>query len=108
MLKEAPRQARPMTETELKRIVVEMAEKRGWRVYETPQSKPSRPVKRDSSKGMSDLILARDEELRFLEIKDQHGSQSVYQFDWQWAIGPRYEVIRPSDLARGRVDELLA
>lgn len=97
-----------MTEAELKRTVVDMALEKGWRVYETPQIKPSRPVKRETSKGMSDLILARDEELRFLECKDQTGSQSVYQLAWQWAIGPRYEVIRPSDLARGRVDELLA
>ena len=97
-----------MSEADLKRIVVEMAEKQGWRVYETPQVAPRRPVKRPSSKGMADLILARDEEVLFLEVKDQDGKQSLYQFDWQWAIGPRYEVVRPSDLSRGRVDELLA
>ncbi len=98
----------PMTEAELKRIVVDMALASGWRVYETPQIKPLRPVKRKTSKGMSDLILARDEELRFLECKDQVGEQSSDQADWQWAIGPRYEIIRPSDLSRGRVAELLA
>ena len=105
---EAHRQAHSMTEAELKRHVVNEAIKRGWLVHETPQIEPKRPVKRAGSKGMSDLILARDEEILFLEIKDQDGSMSVYQHDWQWAIGPRYEVIRPSDLARGRVEELLA
>jgi hypothetical protein len=97
-----------MSEADLKRTVVDMALEKGWRVYETPQIKPTRPVKRATSKGMSDLILARDEEIRFLEIKDQKGQQSQDQHDWHWAIGPLYEVIRPSDLARGRVDELLA
>ena len=104
---EAYRQAHLLTEAELKGHIVKMAVERGWRVYETAQIKPRRPVKRDTSKGYPDLTLARDEEVLFIEVKDQHGIQSIEQVAWMCAL-PRYEVIRPSDLARGRVDELLA
>lgn len=102
----AKRQAHPMTEAELKREVVKMAKAKGWAVHETPQIKPRRPVKGQSN-GYPDLTLARDEEVLFLELKDQTGIVDVEQVRWMMAL-PRYEVIRPSDLSRGRVDELLA
>ena len=102
----ATRQAHPLSESELKRTIVKMAVKQGWAVHETPQIKPRRPVKGQSN-GYPDLTLARDEEVLFLEVKDQKGVQDIEQVRWMMAL-PRYEVIRPSDLARGRVDELLA
>jgi predicted type IV restriction endonuclease len=95
-----------MSEAELKRIVVDMAQRQGWAVHETPQVKPRRPVKGQSN-GYPDLTLARDEEVLFLELKDQEGALSADQVRWMMAL-PRYEVVRPSDLSRGRVGELLA
>ena len=95
-----------MTEAELKRVVVAMALEQGWAVHETPQIKPLRPVKGHST-GYPDLTLARDEEVLFLELKSQIGVLSSEQVRWMMAL-PRYEVIRPSDLSRGRVAELLA
>lgn len=99
-------QAHPMTEAELKGVVRDMAIARGWAVHETPQNRPVRPVKGQST-GYPDLTLARDEEVLFLELKTQKGVLSSDQTRWMMAL-PRYEVIRPSDLSRGRVDELLA
>ena len=99
-------QAHQMTEAELKRIIVSDAIKQGWLVHETPQIKPRRPVK-GQSVGYPDLTLARDDEVLFLELKAQDGVQTAEQCAWMMAL-PRYEVIRPSDLSRGRVDELLA
>lgn len=100
-----------MTETELQGTVVRMAVERGWRVKTASQGsksgRPTRPPRNDGSNGFPDLVLARDTELLFLELKAQDGKLSLDQCAWMIAL-PQYEVIRPSDLARGRVDELLA
>src|SRR4249919_2009852 len=101
------RQAHSMTEAELKALILPMARAQGWIVYTTPQIKPLRPTRRDGSSGYPDLTLARDGEVLWLELKAEDRKLSPQQFDWQLAL-PRMEVIRPSDLARGRVDELLA
>jgi hypothetical protein len=53
------------------------------------------------------MTLARDGEVLWLELKTQKGTLDPMQVFWQQAL-PYYEVIRPSDLARGRVDELLS
>lgn len=103
--------ARPMTETELQSVVVNMARQKGWRVKTASQGsrsgKPARPPRNDGSNGFPDLVLARDTEVLFLECKAQDGKLSLDQCAWMIAL-PQYEVIRPSDLSRGRVDELLA
>ena len=101
------RQAHSMTEAELKALILPMAKSKGWIVHTTPQIKPLRPTRRDGSSGYPDLTLARDGEVLWLELKAEDGKLSSEQTDWQLAL-PRMEVIRPSDLARGRVDELLA
>lgn len=105
-------QAHVMTEAELQGTVLRMARERGWQCFVQQQGSKARSsrahVSRVSgSNGFPDLTLARDGELLFLELKAQDGRLSIEQEAWQLAL-PRYEVIRPSDLARGRVDELLA
>ena len=109
---EAYRQAHLLTEAELQGIIIRMAQERGWMVKPEQQGAQTRNSRvrapqNKSAKGFPDLVLARDEEVLFIEVKDQHGVQSIEQVQWMCAL-PRYEVIRPSDLARGRVDELLA
>jgi len=101
------RQAHSMTEAELKALILPMAKSKGWIVHTTPQIKPLRPARRDGSAGYPDLTLARDGEVLWLELKQEGGKLTSEQAGWQLAL-PRMEVIRPSDLARGRVDELLA
>ncbi len=107
---EASDHATPMTEVELKGVVRKMAVAQGWAVYETEQgssNKPRRPPRGATNSGYPDFTLARDGEVLWIELKQQNGVQDQAQVDWMVAL-PQYEVIRPSDLARGRVDELLA
>ena len=104
------RQAHPMTETELQGTIVKMAEGLGWCVKPSSQGSqntPRRPVKNRTANGFPDLVLARDGEVLFLELKTETGRLTTEQAGWQLAL-PHCETIRPSDLARGRVDELLA
>lgn len=119
-------QAHSMTETELQGTICAMAEARGWLVKESSQgsqNKPRRPARRKSNNGYPDLTLARDGEVLWLELKRQDGDLDADQIEWSIALPSNsqlvseamdrrghvhYEVIRPSDLARGRVDELLA
>jgi hypothetical protein len=96
-------QAHSMTENELKQHILAMAKAKGWIVYHVPQS----TMKNGGGKGYPDLTLARDGEVQWMELKAEHGKLTGEQAWWQLAL-PRMEVIRPSDLARGRVDELLA
>lgn len=95
-------QAHPMTEAELKAIVVKLARRHGWSVYHVPNV----PLT-NSGVGYPDLTLARDGEVQWMELKREDGKLTIEQAGWQLAL-PRCEVIRPSDLARGRVEELLA
>ena len=97
------RQAHQMTENELKQHVLKEAYRQGWAVYHVPQS----TMRNGGGAGYPDLTLARDGEVLWLELKQQHGTLTPQQAMWQLAL-PQYEVIRPADLARGRVDELLA
>jgi hypothetical protein len=97
------RQAHPMTENDLKRHVLAMAYAKGWAVYHVPQS----TMHNGGGRGYPDLTLARDGEVQWIELKQESAKLTIAQLAWQLAL-PRMEVIRPSDLARGRVDELLA
>lgn len=92
-----------MTENELKGHIVKMAYARGWQVYHVPQS----TMRNGGGRGYPDLTLARDGEVQWMELKREDGKLTIEQAGWQLAL-PRCEVIRPSDLARGRVDELLS
>ena len=95
--------AHPMTENELKGYVLQIAYRNGWQVYHVPQA----TMHNGGGRGYPDLTLARDGEVLWLELKQEAGKLTSDQAGWQLAL-PRMEVIRPSDLARGRVDELLA
>lgn len=101
-----------MTEAELQGTVLRMAREKGWQCYRPHQGSQTRNSRVRASQiagsnGYPDLTLARDGEVLWLELKAQDGKLSIEQMAWQAAL-PRYEVIRPSDLSRGRVDELLA
>lgn len=99
-----------MTENELKREVTQLAYRNGWAVYHLPQAKPRRPVRtqgQSTAVGYPDLTLARDGEVLWLELKQQAESPSTAQLAWAQALGRSWHLIRPSDLASGRVGELL-
>lgn len=99
------RQAHPMTESELKAVIVKRAHELGWLVFSMPQaSRHPRSVK--SASGYPDLTLARDGEHLWIECKAPDGALSSKQWAWVRAIGNGYHVIFPDML--DRVEELLA
>lgn len=112
------RQAHPMSEAELQGTIIRMAQEKGWLCRPSSQGSQNRSSRTRASQvttaqGFPDLVLARDGEVLFLELKKQDGKLSLEQVIWSMALpsnsgATHYEVIRPSDLARGRVDELLA
>jgi len=95
-----------VTESELRSEVVDLAHELGWRVFSLPIAKTRRPVK--DAIGYPDLTLARDERVVWIELKTQDGDLTHEQIQWLLCLGPRMEVIRPSDLESGKVYRLLA
>jgi len=94
-----------VTEAELKAYVKRIARMNGWRVMESKQNRIVRPAKGDSN-GFPDLVLARDREVMFMELKTDDGIQSSDQYAWSLIL-PAYHVIRPKHLDN-RLVELLA
>ena len=97
---------RAMSEAVLKAAVLHVAYEHGWIVYHGAMILHNRPV-RGSSVGYPDLTCARDGEVVFLELKTELGVLEMAQTVWMAAL-PAYHVIRPKDLASGRVFEILA
>lgn len=95
-------QAHQMSENELKHAVLKMARDRGWAVYHVPQT----TMRNGGGSGYPDLTLARDKEVIWMELKNQWGQPSPQQLYWL-GILPFAHLIRPADLASGRVAELL-
>lgn len=112
------RMAHLMSEAELQGTLIGLAQEQGWMVKPPEKQRSSassgnrRAHRNGTAAGAPDLLMVRDGEVLLLELKDQTNKLSISQDAWALALGPSgryvYEVIRPSDLARGRVDELLA
>ncbi len=92
-----------MTEAELKQAVLRIARLNGWMYHYAAQNRIVRPQK--DFVGFPDIVLARDGQVLFMELKQDDGAQSPGQVAWQGHL-PAYHVIRPRDL--DRVMELLA
>lgn len=95
-----------MTENGLKQAVLKVAYANGWRVKSDGQFAHRRPNK-GSGVGFPDMILARDKQVMFFELKAEAGVLSAEQEGWMYDL-PAFHVIRPSDWHSGRVAELLA
>ena len=93
-----------MREVKLKEHVLDAARRNGWIVYHVPQAR----IPNAGTKGYPDLTLARDEEVIWIELKQESAGLSPFQKIWHAALGSRVHVVRPSDLYNGRVAELLA
>ena len=94
-----------MTESELRREVVELAHKLGWRVFSLPIAKTRRPVK--DAVGYPDLTLARDGTVVWIELKQDDGRVSDAQIAWMNALHPAMHIVRPGDWERGTVYGML-
>lgn len=93
-----------MTESELQRLVCDLATLRGWSWYHTYDS-------RRSNAGFPDLVLRRGPRLVFAELKSAKGVVSPAQADWLDGLrrtGVEVYVWRPVDWDNGTIDRLLA
>lgn len=95
----------PMSEAQFTETVIQLAQLLGWRVahfrpaidrrgqWRTPMS---------GDKGFPDLVLARDGEVLFVELKTATGRLSLDQKAWGAAIGDEFLVWRPTDMSEIR------
>ena len=68
-----------MSERELQKIVLDLAEVNGWMHYHTYDS-------RRSAHGWPDLVLCRPPEIIFVELKSNKGRLTPHQKKWQHAL----------------------
>ncbi|WP_235929083.1 VRR-NUC domain-containing protein [Marisediminicola senii] len=99
-------QARNMTEDQLQRVVIAMAERLGFLVYHTHDSRRSQP-------GFPDLVLVHPARgmCLYRELKKQNGATRPDQKKWLAALtaaGQDAAIWRPSDWFSNAIDaELL-
>ena len=95
---------RSLTEAQLQRHVVALAETLGWLCYHTHDS-------RRSNAGFPDLIALRLGSMVVIEFKSEQGKVTSEQARWLREFSlvtfGFVGVIRPSDWYAGRVDEVL-
>lgn len=95
---------RNTSEATLKAAVLELAYREGWLVFHLTNDTRSRNTSK--GKGYPDLTLARERQVLWIELKRETEVQSKEQLAWMLSL-PHVHVVRPSDLAAGRVHELL-
>jgi hypothetical protein len=84
---------RAASEKEFQAQVVELARRRGWRIYHPFDSRRSNP-------GFLDLVLVRGNRLIFAEVQAQRGKVSPQQDAWLDALdltGAECYIWRPTD-----------
>ena len=92
-----------MTEKQLQAAVVRLAQIQQWKVYHTYDSRRSEP-------GFPDLVLARDDQLMFVELKSAKGKVTEAQEQWLRALvkgGAIADVWRPDDWHNGTIERVL-
>lgn len=82
--------------------VMKLARLKGWLAYHTHDS-------RHSPSGFPDLVLVRDGQIVFVELKTKKGKVSPAQSQWIDALRKCAEtyVWRPVDWKDGTIDEIL-
>jgi hypothetical protein len=98
-------------ESELQGQVIAMAEDRGWLVKPSSQGskqggRPQRAMRNKTANGFPDLTMAKNGNVLFLECKMDRGDMSPAQLRWSAHV-PNHYVIRPADLADGRMQRIL-
>src|SRR3990167_3171067 len=96
--------ARNMTEAAFLRQVVDLAHLTGWLCHHCRPARTSKgwatPIQGDA--GFPDLVLAKEGQVIFVELKREKGRVTGAQQAWRWALGAgrvarRAFVWRPSD-----------
>lgn len=92
-----------MTERQLQDAVIEAAKTFGWLTYHTHDSRRSNP-------GFPDLVLARNGEVLFVELKSEKGRLRPEQAAWHDALDDGWQEVhvwRPADWSSGLIVETL-
>ena len=99
-----------MTERELQKAVIQLAETTGWMVYHVQNVKGHLRAK--TSVGFPDLIMIRDGQLVVAELKSEKGKLSQEQIHWLTSFNwldknCRVFVWRPEQWLNGDIEEVL-
>ena len=99
-----------MTERELSKLVVRMAEALGWKVFTISNSRAA-AMRSHTGIGFPDLICVRGKRLLALELKTEKGKTTAAQDEWLDALKEvqqvRTAVVRPRHWVDGFVEEIL-
>lgn len=98
-------QAKAMSERQLQDLIIALAERMGFIVYHTHDS-------RRSQKGFPDLVLVHPKQKRVIwrELKSEKGVTSSEQKVWLSSlllVGEDVDVWRPRDWVSGRIEKEL-
>lgn len=77
--------ARAMTEDELLTGLLEGALLLGWRCHHVRNSKAGIT---QGTRGLPDLVMAKDGRVVFIELKDERGQLTEDQWEWMLSIEP--------------------
>lgn len=95
------------SEADFQTWVIGYAQLRGWRVAHFRPARTGRgwrtPMQGDP--GFPDLVLARNGEIIFAELKAERGRLSAEQSQWAFALGRVWWEWRPRD--RDMIEEIL-
>jgi hypothetical protein len=91
---------KPMSEDDLKQVVIQTAHLYGWLVthFRVAQTARGWRTPLEGDKGFPDLVLARDGVVLIPELKAQRGRVAPEQVTWGKALGDCYRLWRPSDI----------
>ena len=99
-----------MSERELSRNVVKMAELRGWRVFTISQTKAA-GLRSHTGVGYPDLTMVRGSRLVVAELKSRRGRLRPGQLEWLTGIaavpGCEGHLWRPRDWHDGVIEDIL-
>ena len=98
-----------MTERQLSKAVVELAERLGWRVFTISHTKAA-GLRSHTGLGYPDLTMVRRGRLMFVELKAEKGRMRPGQEEWLQdlrAAGAWTHVWRPEDWRSGHVETWL-
>lgn len=103
-----------MSEAELQRAVIELAERFGWRCYHAvPAQRGARflTATNRGGKGWPDVFAIRDGRVLVAELKSDRGKTTLEQDEWlgefRRVLGARVFVWTPRDWADGDVERAL-
>ena len=99
-----------MSESQLQGVVIETAQRFGWMVHHDRPAQNSRGDWRTAISGhpgFPDLVLVRDGQVLFVELKSDSGRLSKTQEQWKIAFDGALEVWRPADWQAGTIVQRL-